>query len=111
MPIKVMTVQEADAKYRQARKSTITSMPEWEELKLKLTTGLRRSEAVVIELMPDPRNKNLRAGFKRNVRKMVKRLNLGYSVRAMRDGSSGHDIVVVANDEQPVSTRLPRKRA
>lgn len=106
MPLKIMTVQEADTKYRQARKSSITSMEEWEELKIKLGAGLKRSEAVIVELTPDPKNKNLRASFKRNVRKLVKKLRMDYTVRAMRDSASGMDVVIVANEsEQPVSRK------
>ena len=71
MPMKVMTVSKR-TKFRQASKSSITSMEEWEELKIKLGAGLKRREAVVVELTPDPKNKNLRASFKRNVRKLVK---------------------------------------
>jgi hypothetical protein len=103
MPIKVMSVEQANEKFRQARKSSITSMSEWEELKIKLSDGLKRSEAVVVELKPDPKNKNLRASFKRNVRKLVKRLKMDYSVRAMRSGDV--DVVIVSNEEQPVSRR------
>jgi predicted DNA-binding protein (UPF0278 family) len=104
VPLKIMTVQEADTKYRQARKSSITSMEEWEELKIKLGAGLKRSEAVIVELTPDPKNKNLRASFKRNVRKLVKKLRMDYTVRAMRDSASGMDVVIVANEsEQPAS--------
>jgi predicted DNA-binding protein (UPF0278 family) len=104
VPLKIMTVQEADTKYRQARKSSITSMEEWEELKIKLGAGLKRSEAVIVELTPDPKNKNLRASFKRNVRKLVKKLQMDYTVRAMRDSASGMEVVIVANEsEQPAS--------
>jgi hypothetical protein len=103
VPIKVMSVEQADTKYRQARKSSITNMPEWEELKIKLGAGLKRAEAVVVELTPDPKNKNLRASFKRNVRKLVKRLKLDYGVRAMRSGDV--DVVIVSNEEQPVSRK------
>jgi predicted DNA-binding protein (UPF0278 family) len=101
VPLKIMTVQEADTKYRQARKSSITSMEEWEELKIKLGAGLKRSEAVIVELTPDPKNKNLRASFKRNVRKLVKKLRVDYTVRAMRDSASGMDVVIVANESEP----------
>jgi hypothetical protein len=104
VPIKVMTVEQANERFRQARKSSITSMEEWEELKIKLGEGLKRSEAVVVSLTPDPKNKNLRASFKRNVRKLVKRLHMDYSVRAMRSGDV--DVVIVANEsEQPVSRK------
>ena len=104
MPIKVMSVEQANEKFRQARKSSITSMPEWEELKIKLGSGLKRAEAVVVELTPDPKNKNLRASFKRNVRKLVKRLKMDYGVRAMRSGDI--DVVIVSNEsEQPTSRR------
>jgi len=78
-------------------------LDEWEELRIKLGAGLKRAEAVVVELTPDPKNKNLRASFKRNVRKLVKRLKLDYSVRAMRSGDI--DVVIVSNDEQPVSRK------
>jgi predicted DNA-binding protein (UPF0278 family) len=105
MPIRVMSVEQANEKFRQARKSSITSMEEWEELKIKLSAGLKRAEAVVVELTPDPKNKNLRASFKRNVRKLVKKLRLDYTVRAMRDSASGMDVVIVANEsEQPAIT-------
>jgi predicted DNA-binding protein (UPF0278 family) len=104
MPIKVMSVDQANERFRQARKSSITSMEEWEELKIKLGAGLKRSEAVIVELTPDPKNKNLRASFKRNVRKLVKKLRMDYTVRAMRDSASGMDVVIVANEsEQPTS--------
>ena len=103
MPIKVMTVEQANERFRQARKSSITSMPEWEELKIKLSSGLKRAEAVVVELTPDPKNKNLRASFKRNVRKLVKRLKMDYGVRAMRSGDI--DVVIVSNEEQPTSRK------
>jgi hypothetical protein len=103
MPIKVMSVEQANEKFKQARKSSITGMDEWDELRIKLGSGLKRAEAVVVELTPDPKNKNLRASFKRNVRKLVKRLKLDYSVRAMRSGDV--DVVIVANDEQPVSRK------
>ena len=103
MPIKVMSVEQANDKFRQARRSSITSMQEWDELKIKLSSGLKRNEAVVVELTPDPKNKNLRASFKRNVRKMVKRLKLDYGVRAMRSGDV--DVVIVSNEEQPVSRK------
>jgi hypothetical protein len=102
-PIKVMDLETANQKYRQARKSSITGMDEWVELKTKLSDGLKRAEAVVVELKPDPKNKNLRASFKRNVRKLVKRLKMDYSVRAMRSGDV--DVVIVSNEEQPVSRR------
>ena len=103
MPIKVMSVDAANDKFRQARRSSITSTEEWQELTIKLGDGLKRSEAVVVELTPDPKNKNLRASFKRNVRKLVKRLKMDYSVRAMRSGNV--DVVIVANEEQPTSRR------
>jgi hypothetical protein len=103
MPIKIMSVEQANERFRQARKSSITSMEEWEELKMKLSAGLKRAEAVVVELKPDPKNKNLRASFKRNVRKLVKRLKMDYSVRAMRSGDV--DVVIISNEEQPTSRK------
>ncbi|MGA8151430.1 MAG: hypothetical protein WB952_10815 [Terriglobales bacterium] len=103
MPIKVMSVEQANERFKQARKSSITGMAEWEELRIKVGAGLKRGEAVVVELTPDPKNKNLRASFKRNVRKLVKRLKMDYTVRAMRSGDV--DVVIVANEEHPVSTR------
>jgi predicted DNA-binding protein (UPF0278 family) len=110
MPIRVMTVEQANDKFRQARKSTITSMPEWEELKIKLGAGLKRAEAVVVELTPDPKNKNLRASFKRNVRKLVKKLRLEYTVRAMRDSASGMDVVIVANESEQHASQSRKLR-
>lgn len=109
MPIKVMSVEQADAKYKQARKSTITAMEEWLDLKAKLADGLKRQEAVVIELAPDPKHKNLRASFKRNVRKHIKKLRLPYSVRAMRDSASGNDVVIISADEQQISIPSRKK--
>jgi len=110
VPLKIMTVQEADTKYRQARKSSITSMEEWEELKIKLGAGLKRSEAVIVELTPDPKNKNLRASFKRNVRKLVKKLRMDYTVRAMRDSASGMDVVIVANESEHTASPSRKSR-
>jgi hypothetical protein len=101
MPIRILTVEQVDSKYRQARKSVVTEMEEWLELKTKLSDGLKRQEAAVVELALDPKNKNLRGSFKRNVRKYLRKLKLPYSVRAMR--SDGVDVVIVSNDEQPIS--------
>jgi predicted DNA-binding protein (UPF0278 family) len=110
MPIKVMSVDQANERFRQARKSSITSMEEWEELKIKLGAGLKRSEAVIVELTPDPKNKNLRASFKRNVRKLVKKLRLDYTVRAMRDSASGMDVVIVANESEQHASQSRKSR-
>jgi predicted DNA-binding protein (UPF0278 family) len=110
MPIRLMSVEQANEKFRQARKSSITSMEEWEELKIKLSAGLKRAEAVVVELTPDPKNKNLRASFKRNVRKLVKKLRLDYTVRAMRDSASGMDVVIVANESEHTASQSRKSR-
>jgi predicted DNA-binding protein (UPF0278 family) len=110
MPIRLMSVEQANEKFRQARKSSITSMEEWEELKIKLGAGLKRAEAVVVELTPDPKNKNLRASFKRNVRKLVKKLRLDYTVRAMRDSASGMDVVIVANESEQHASQSRKSR-
>lgn len=110
MPIRVMSVEQANEKFRQARKSSITSMEEWEELKIKLSAGLKRAEAVVVELTPDPKNKNLRASFKRNVRKLVKKLRMDYTVRAMRDSASGMDVVIVANESEQHASQSRKSR-
>lgn len=108
-PVKVMTVEQAESKFKQARKSVVAEMDEWLELKTKLSDGLKRQEAVVVELEPDPKNKNLRATFKRHTKKYVKKLKLPYSIRAMRS-SDGVDVIIVSHDEQPVSVLPARKR-
>jgi hypothetical protein len=97
MPIKIMTVEETNLRYKQARQSSVTGMPEYEDLQMKLSAGLRPNESVVIE-MPQSATLMQRASFKRCVRKRVKRLALPYSVRAMYDGNSGRHICIVANE-------------
>lgn len=107
-PLKVMSSAEAATKYAGLRKSPITRIVEYQELMVKLGDGLRRAEAVVIELPIDPKSPHARASFKRAAIKMIRRLKLGYSVRAMRSGDT--DVIIVANDEQPVSPPLQEVR-
>ena len=107
MPLKIMPVQEADERYKQARRSALETLDEWVELKTKLSAGLKRAEAVVVEL-PTSKIKNLRPTFKRRTRNYIKKLRLPYTVRAMKD-SSGTEVVIVANESaQPVSTKKKR---
>jgi hypothetical protein len=112
MPIKFMSVDAAEQKFRQTRRSTIIDMPEWQDLRTRLAAeGLKPSEACVIEIKPNPKAPHTRASFKRNLKKLLRRLNLtAYTVRAMRDAASGMDIIIVENTSaQPTSPS--RKRA
>lgn len=107
MPLKLMPTTEADSRYRQARKSLITTLPEWRELSAKLTDGgLKPQEAAVVELQNDPKNPNLRGTVKRWVKKYMPKMNLPYACRAVKDG--GLHVIIVANEATPVLSRKRR---
>lgn len=109
-PLKVLSIQAVKQTYKQARKSTVEEFDEWDELKAKLTAGLKGQEAVVITLKPDPKkpsHKNLRGTWKRHVRKYLQRARLDkeYTVRALRDGVSGDDVIIVSKQSPATSKR------
>src|ERR1700676_1501520 len=85
-PIKLMSVADADTKYRQSKKSAITLLPEWIDMRTRLAAEpLKPFEALVISLATDAKQPHRRASFKRNLKKYLKKIGLSvYGVRAMR---------------------------
>jgi hypothetical protein len=105
MPLKNMSVAQADERYRQARKSALEALPEWIQLKERMNAGIKPGDAIVVELPKDSKIKNVRATLKRRARNYSRKMQFSYSVRAMRD-NSGVDVVIVANESaHPTSSR------
>jgi hypothetical protein len=108
MPIKIMNADAARQAYAGMRTSPITQTPEFEELRIKLGDGLKRNEAVVIELPFDKAKPHARASMKRAAIKLIKKLRLSYSVRGVRQGDT--DVLLIVNEEPVVTTPIRKAR-
>jgi hypothetical protein len=102
MAFKVMRAEEVRDKYKKTRKSSVAMMAEWEALVEHLGKGFKKDDAAVIELKPTSKDlkdqkktKSVQGNFKRNTRKYLKKHNLPYSVRSLRDEASGNYVVIV----------------
>ncbi len=110
MPLKVIPLAEAETKFRQARKTALETLEEWRDLKVQLSAGIKPNSAIVVELPKNSKIKNLRSTFKRRSRNYVRKLQLGYEVRGMKD-SSGTEVVIISNhSDAPASPPPSRKR-
>ncbi len=100
MPVRICRADELTPHGRGRKPSAIEESEDFIQLKTKLANGLKRYEAVEVELAPNG-IKTHRELFKRRVVKYLATLHMeaAYEVQGYR--AKGKDYVSVANMEQP----------
>ena len=95
MPIRICTIESLTPVTRGGHKSAVESLPEWQELRTKLSAGLRPFEAVEVELPSSP-VKSLRELLKSRAKAYLKKLSLtDYEVKTYK--GNGKMYVSISN--------------
>jgi len=98
MPVRICTIKELTPHGR-GRKSTMDSVSEFVEVRMKLANGLKPYEAIEVEL-PTDHAKSLQGTLKRHIVRLIKKLGLtDYEVQAYR--ANGKDFIAVSNPTPP----------
>lgn len=110
MPIRICSVSDFSRPVR-GRRSIVTQLAEYLELKTKLANGLKPNEGVEITLRPSSEkgHKSILQTFKRQVQKDLDRLKLrDHEVSAFKN-DNGLNVITVAN-LPPIHTMKPQDR-
>lgn len=111
MPIRICSVSDFSRPVR-GRRSIVTQLAEYLDLKTKLSNGLKPNEGVEITLSPSSEkgHKSILQTFKRQVQKDLAKLKLNdYEVSAFKN-DSGQNVITVAN-LPPIHTMKHREQS